>query len=80
MAQPDREAVIKTFVNKSAEQSKKSRSAIQAMQEALDVSERKCKKLSEASRSSEARLQSVLADQQRLEEENRQLQKKLIDS
>lgn len=65
--------VVKTFVGQTADRSEASRTAIQTMQEALMNSEAKCKKVSESYRAEHARLQSVLADQQRLEEENYRL-------
>ena len=73
MTQKDRESVVQTFVKDTALRSAKSRSAIQAMQEALNVSESKCKKVSESYRTTHNRLQNALADQQRLEHENRRL-------
>ena len=73
MTQKDRETVVRKFVAQTAVRSETSRSAIQAMQEALNVSEAKCRKVSESYHATHARLQIVLANQQRLENENRSL-------
>ena len=73
MTQNEREHVVRSFVNQSADRAEKSKSAIQAMQEALNLSEVDRRKLSESCRESKIRLQKALADQERLEEENRRL-------
>jgi hypothetical protein len=54
-------------------QSKASKTAIQAMQEALQTSEKERRKMSESQRQTETRLQAVLRNEQKLEEANRQL-------
>ena len=73
MTQSDRESVVRTFVRQTEHQAKKSKSAIEAMQEALAISEGKRKKLSEACEASNMRLHNALAKQKRLEEENQLL-------
>jgi archaellum component FlaC len=73
MTQRDREAVVKNYMKHTKEQAEKSKTAIQAMQEALAVSENDRRKLSESARASSNRLQESLAKQQQLEQENKKL-------
>lgn len=73
MTQNQRENVVRSFVDQFADRASKSKSAIQAMQEALDLSEAGRRKLSESFRESKVRLHNALAEQQRLEDENHRL-------
>ena len=73
MTQSEREKVVRTFVNQLADRAEKSKSAVQAMQESLALSEADRRKLSQSCRESNIRLQNALVDQQRLEEENLKL-------
>ena len=77
MTQSERGAVVKDYIKQSKDQTEKSKSAVQAMQEALVVSETERRNISSTLKSTSDRLQTALSKQQELEQENRQLSSKV---
>jgi archaellum component FlaC len=73
MTRSERDAVVRKFIQHSKEQAETSKSAIQAMQEALSVSEEQRQKQNNVSKASSDRLQKLLVEHDKLESENKRL-------